>query len=394
MQLITKNSVLERNLFRCIGQYEKVAFATAWASADTNVFRLLQSRKNTIQQAVIGTHFYQTHPDVLDEFVGHKEVRFILQSSGVFHPKIFVFWNADGWEGFVGSANLTKGALANNSEAVLLISQDDPGSSALRSDIIKIISEYWRDAECASKASAKSYREIWKLRKPLLDRLSGQYGRNPSKKSPVSSSVMSMSWSSFYNETQKSSEHNFKERCELLDLARVKFQSGVPLNKMESGLRYMIAGLRTDYDPRWGWFGSMIGAGKYYAAVKRNDIHLSRALDLIPLKGVISREQYNEYTTEYVLAFPEGRHGIATATRLLAMKRPDQFVCFDKMNRVGLCYDFGIKVSGMNYERYWDEIVERIMDSAWWNSPAPSRRLELSAWKGRSAMLDAIFYEA
>src|ERR1700722_14149086 len=110
MQLITKNRVLERNLFRCIGQYEKVAFATAWASADTNVFRLLQSRKNTIQQAVIGTHFYQTHPDVLDEFVGHKEVRFILQSSGVFHPKIFVFWNADGWEGFVGSANLTKGA--------------------------------------------------------------------------------------------------------------------------------------------------------------------------------------------------------------------------------------------------------------------------------------------
>jgi len=282
MQLITKNSELERNLLRCIRRYKKVAFATAWASADTSVFRLLRSRKSGIQRAVIGTHFYQTHPDVLDEFVENKEVRFILQPSGIFHPKNFIFWDADGYEGFVGSANLTKGALADNSEAVLQFSQDDPGSSSLRLNMIKIIDEYWSDAECASTTSAASYREIWKLRKPLLDRLSGRYGRNPSNKSPVSSLVMSMSWDSFYNEAQKSSKHSFKGRCELLDLARIKFQSGLPFNKMELGLRYMIAGLRTDYDSRWGWFGSMIGAGKYYAAVKKNDIHLSHALDVIP----------------------------------------------------------------------------------------------------------------
>jgi hypothetical protein len=205
---------------------------------------------------------------------------------------------------------------------------------------------------------------------------------------------MSMSWGSFYNEVQKSSQHNFKERCELLDLAQNEFQSGLPFNKMEPGLRYMIAGLRTEYDSRWGWFGSMIGAGKYYAAVKRNDIHLSQALGLVPLDGIVTRAHYNAYLQEYKLAFPEGRHGIATATRLLALKRPDQFVCFDKMNKTRLCEDFGIKASGMNYERYWDEIVERIMDSPWWNSPAPTRPLELSAWRGRAAMLDAIFYEA
>ena len=72
---------------------------------------------------------------------------------------------------------------------------------------------------------------------------------------------MSMSWGSFYKELQKSSQHNFNERCELLDLAQKAFQNGLPFNKMERGLRLMIAGLRTEYDPRWGWFGSMIGNG-------------------------------------------------------------------------------------------------------------------------------------
>lgn len=394
MKLITDNRVLERNLLRCLRRYEKIAFATAWASADTSVFRLLQSRKSTIQQAVIGIHFYQTHPDVLDEFIGHSEVRFMLQPSGVFHPKVFIFWNADGWEGFVGSANLTKGALAGNSEAVLLFSQDDEGSLSLKAELVKVVRGYWDEAEAASTTSAKSYREMWKLRQPTLKRLSGQYGNTTSKNSAVSSSAMSMSWPSFYDEMQKGTEHDFRERCELLDRARNGFQSGKSFNEMEPGLRYMIAGLPTDYHRRWGCFGSMRGNGKYYAAVKRNDIHLSRALDLIPPDGTVTRAHYDAYLKEYMLAFPQGRHGIATATRLLALKRPDQFVCFDKMNRNRLCENFGIKVSGMDYGRYWEEIVERIMDSVWWNAPAPTSGLELSAWKSRSAMLDAIFYEA
>lgn len=391
MQLITENGVLERNLIRCARQYDKFSFATAWASADTSVFRVLYLHKGKIRKAVIGTHFCQTHPDVLDKFVDEQRVRFILQPTGVFHPKIYVFWNRDAWEALVGSANLTKGALGENSEAVLLVSDRDEGSSSLREEITTLISGYWNDAECASQATAARYRAIWNLRKPVLDRLSGQYGHQVATKSPFSSIVMSMSWENFYEEAQ-STEH-FPERCDLLNLARQNFETGLPFNKMDTGPRLMIAGLRTDYDQRWGWFGSMIGNGKYYAAVNRNDIHLSRALGKIPLQGVISRAQYDDYIAEFIRAFPEGRHGIATASRLLALKRPDQFVCFDKMNRKRLCEEFGIRVTSMDYDRYWNEIIERVMDSVWWNSPEPNQGMELSAWKGRVALLDAIFYK-
>jgi hypothetical protein len=300
MELITKNASLERNLLRCSKRYDNIAVATAWASADTSVFKSLLARKHAIRQAVIGTHFYQTHPDVLDKFVGHKSVRFMLQPSGIFHPKVFVFWNAASWEGFVGSANLTKGALGSNSEAVVSASHADAGCSSLKDDLRALIDGYWHDAEPASRASAKAYREVWKLRQPVLQRLSGQYGKGTSKKSPVSSSTMSMSWQAFYNEARKDEEHDFQERCDLLEIARKAFEDGQSLNTMESGLRYMIAGLPTDYDRRWGWFGSMRGNGKYYAAVNRNDIHLSQALDLIPLEGVVTRGHYDAYLGEYI----------------------------------------------------------------------------------------------
>jgi hypothetical protein len=136
----------------------------------------------------------------------------------------------------------------------------------------------------------------------------------------------------------------------------------------------------------------MKGAGYYRQAVNDNNPHLSRALDKVPLQGLVSRSQYEEYLEEFIKAFPKGRHGIATASRLLALKRPDQFVCFDSKNQRELCNNFGIKQTGMDYERYLDEIVDRIIDSPWWNAPRPNNKRDGDLWDGRAAMLDSIFY--
>ena len=136
----------------------------------------------------------------------------------------------------------------------------------------------------------------------------------------------------------------------------------------------------------------MKGAGYYHQAVNDNNRHRSLALDRVPHQGPVSRSQYEDYVAEFIKAFPKGRHGIGIASRLLALKRPDQFVCFDSKNQRELCKDFGIQQTGMDYERYWDEIIERIMDSPWWNSPRPHSEGESVVWDGRAAMLDVIFY--
>jgi hypothetical protein len=117
-------------------------------------------------------------------------------------------------------------------------------------------------------------------------------------------------------------------------------------------------------------------------------------LDCIPFDGTVTRAQYESYIAEFIKAFPDGKDGVGTATRLLSMKRPDQFLCVDSANKKKLARDIGIKyASQLNYERYWDEVIERIMDAPWWQSYPPKPETELRAWTGRAAMLDAIFYE-
>lgn len=392
MKLITTNAELGSNLSRLTKKYSNIAFAVAWASAGTNIFEELSKNRDRIRKAVIGTHFYQTHPDVLDAFAESNEVRFILQPRGVFHPKIYIFWNEKHWEVLMGSANLTAGALNMNSEAMVLISDNDQGNSSIKIDVINLINSYWDEARTVCKATAISYRALWLKQQPALRRLSGQYGKNTESKAPSDSAIMSMPWDKFFKAVKNDAHHGFKERCDLLKLVHTAFETTNQFQQMEHGLRKTIAGLPTDYNEHWGWFGSMSGAGYYHQAVNDNNVHLSDALDKIPLNGPVSRDQYEAYLDEFIKAFPNGKHGIGIASRLLALKRPDYFVCFDSKNKKELCQDFEIKQSGMDYSRYWEEIIERIIDSVWWNEPRPTNALAGTVWDGRAAMLDAIFY--
>jgi hypothetical protein len=99
------------------------------------------------------------------------------------------------------------------------------------------------------------------------------------------------------------------------------------------------------------------------------------------------------YIEAFAKAFPDGRgHGLATATRLLSMKRPDYFVCLDSANLRGIRADFGLKAD-VDYERYWDAIVARILKARWWKSPCPESRQASGVWKGRVAFLDSCYYE-
>lgn len=330
---------------------------------------------------------------MLDTFHSHKKVRFVLQSSWVFHPKLYLFRNEDFWEALIGSANLTNGALRTNSEAMLLVGGPIEGANKLPGDIARLIAGYWDDAKSLKKHEAKAYRQIWEQKRAVLDRLNGQYGSGKVSRLPTESCVMSMAWPEYFKAVKADPYHGFENRCDLLALVAKAFATHDSFGEMDQATRKTIAGLPNDEESRWGWFGSMKGAGYYHQAVNNNDVHLSRALDHIPLRGTVTRSQYNRYIAEFIKAFPNGKHGVAVASRLLTLKRPDQFICLDGKNQKELCLDVGIKQTGMSYERYWDEIIRRIMDAPWWNVERPNNKIEGDVWGGRAAMLDAIFYE-
>jgi hypothetical protein len=160
-------------------------------------------------------------------------------------------------------------------------------------------------------------------------------------------------------------------------------------------VRRVVAGTGpSDEVPKgWGWFGPMGSAGRFKNRVNENDINLSRALDAIPLEGEVREEHYSKFIENYRKAFrKELGRGLGTATRLLAIKRPDYFVCLDKANRRGLCKAFEITLGNHDYDRYWSSIVERIFLSQWWNSPRPTDGRAMKVWDGRAAFLDSLYY--
>lgn len=392
MKLISTSSALKSNLLRLIRSYDNISFGTAWASSETDVFVELTKAKHKISTGVIGTHFYQTHPDVLDEFVGSSRVRFVLQPEGVFHPKVFVFWTLNSWEILIGSANLTAGAIKANTELSTLISNED-GVPDLLSDVIAVINRY--EGKSISQVDADNYRRIWKLREPIRDKLKGNFGGSAATKPEVDSTVMTMDWPTFYTEIQKDMTHGFFERLALLDQVANEFSKVKHFNDIPQEKRLGIAGLRSKAIPNSEWFGSMVGAGTFYKLMNSGEYAFSVALDAIPNAGPVTKHHYDCYIREYLNAFPNGRAGLGTASRLLSMKRPDTFLCVDNANLKKLALDVGMKrPDKLDYQRYWFEVVERFQQTAWWLSPEPKCDYEAKAWRARAAMLDAIFYEA
>jgi hypothetical protein len=128
----------------------------------------------------------------------------------------------------------------------------------------------------------------------------------------------------------------------------------------------------------------MVQPARDVCVVRRNSVPKQTVAQL-------TRAHFDAFIHEYRKVF-DGSF-IATATRLLAMKRPDTFVCLDSMNRRKLCEAFSIPQAGMDYDRYWDEIVERIQDSVWWLHPKPATQLETQISAARAAFLDSLYYD-
>ena len=91
MEVITDASKIDKALVSMMKKYKKYHIATAWASLGSKASDELLKNKAKIQKMVVGTHFYQTHPDFMEIFIESEQVKFILQTDGVYHPKVYIF---------------------------------------------------------------------------------------------------------------------------------------------------------------------------------------------------------------------------------------------------------------------------------------------------------------
>ena len=396
MEVLTTSDEIEKKICSLIGKYQIISFASAWASANSKAFKVLMKNKNKINKIVVGIHFYQTNPNFIEEFLNNDKVKFITNPSGIFHPKIYMFLNNDNdWEALVGSANFTKAAFEKNTETMICISNKDINAEETYYKLIQEIENYHQRAKIFTKDDLISYTQIWNKKLKIRDDLQDKFGKNNDVKPIYKSKIIMKNWQDYFLKVRNDKNNSFYMRLELLKTVNQYFSNNT-FHEMQEIERMKISGTVKDRDGiNFHLFGNMGANPRFTQRIKDDYENISSSLEFIPLNGIVTKQNYMNCIEYFKKNKDEGLgYGVATISRLLSMKRPDTFFCLTGGNSTYLYKDFGIKkeIKRHEYERYWDEIIERIYKSDWFNIKEPSSLDEKKLWNNRVAMLDSIFY--
>ncbi|PNU02366.1 phospholipase D family protein [Novosphingobium guangzhouense] len=387
-------------LAELMDHHQEFHWAVAWGSLTGVATKLLKYPKK-FRNVTFGVAFSQTDPNLVDELIGVAGAKVATKfSGGTYHPKVYGFVSGESAVAVVGSANFTFGGLGKNHEAAVLV--EGNVSDPFFRDLLAFTRSSADLGEAVTADFAIAYRASCKraarMPKPPHDPFEGLHKVKPSA---LSSSLTSMSWSNYVSEIQASQYHDVEDSIELLRVAQEWFASRRSFADLSLGQRQAIAGLVVDRNERngadlardWGWFGSMRGMGNFANLVIANDRHLAQAIDSVPQKGEVLRHHFKTFSRHFTRAFKGADRvgGYATASRLLAMKRPDVFLCVCKPNIAQAAGRMGFARTTLTLDDYWDKVIEIVRLSDWYNADKPDNA-EGELWECRVALLDAVLY--
>jgi len=396
-------SEIKDRLCHLMDKYEAFHWAVAWGSDGEMADRLLQHEVK-ISQVIFGTHFCQTDPRLLERLQSSGNVCIVPQAgNGTFHPKVFGFVSGNYGAAIVGSANFTNAGVGGNVEAAIYLegqTNEEPIAQVL--SFVDELWETWKAKGRITNDFLNAYRRQYEANRHLRLQL-GNPPRIPQGRTQQAEyNLLEMDWVKYQTAiTEAVDESTVRARLDLLGRAN-DLLNGRRFEELGGLERRAIAGLATRKQIEgtpvdnvdWAWFGSMLGAGGFQNRINENDSHISTALGLIPSRGAVTRENFEGYRQEFLRGFVNSKRkpDVATATRLLAMKRPDYFVCVDSENERGLGAGLGFAYSTLKLDQYWDLVVEPITQTSWWRVNEPQGQAGL-LWQARAAMLDVLYYK-
>ena len=393
MKLLNTPEMICDTLCELLEGCQKISFAVAWATHRHHFFELLCQQAYKIQLGVVGLHFYQTSPEFLEKFSQYEAVGFILSSSGVFHPKAYVFEFESDYAVVLGSANMTAGALHTNQELCMYWRADK--SDPTIKELFATMDGY--QASCAEldEEWLAIYREKAHAQQRTLLKISAI--EDLEILSEVSSDFEDnfedqMSWQTFRELVQQDAYEGYDQRIRLLDLCQ-NLLSQKPFDQLEKEQRKLVAGIKNTEIKFQGWFGSLQGSGCMLSIVNENPRCIAQALEYIPAQGVITQAQFLQYIDTIRSGFTGAARQpqIPSFSRFLAMKRPDFFVSVNSKNNQKLRKQFNLN-QVLTVKNYW-ELISRIHQQPWHNTVISANHPDYHLWKYRVAMLDAIYYE-
>ena len=397
MEYLSSSEEIKEKLIFLIQECTSMQIATAWGTTNNKVFNELSKNSSKIQKLIVGTHFYQTDPKFLEYFINEENVKVVKQTSGVFHPKIYFFLLSDGWECVIGSANFTNAAFTINDEIAVSISDYDRNSDKTKNEIMMSFAKWNKLSEIIDEDFLEKYKLHYEAKKHNIEQLSNKSDKSDGNS--FKSHIFSLTWDDYITNIKLldfNGEEGIIQRIKILEESEKMFDSKESFNDLDNISQKKISGFYEKQNESIDWllFGSMKGSGEFKKVINSNSKLIGKAIDSIPLKGIVNKLDYKKFVEKFNETFDDNKNRLATSTRLLAIKRPDYFICLDSANKKSFCKDFGIE-NEINLNNYWEEVVDRIKNCLWWNKEEAelSDGIEKSIWKGRTAFLDSLYYK-
>lgn len=395
-RILTEAGSLRTALSELATWADELRFAFAWiqsANGAAEHWKLLPLDK--VRRAVVGIAFAQTEPAALRQLAALSGVlKVVPDTEGVFHPKVLLALKGDQIRALIGSSNLTTGGYKRNIEANVLLDgkRDAPELHALTD----WLDEQWEHPRTfvPDEAWLVEYEETYanRPRPPSPPKTKAAI-----RKPPASRDDLDVPWATYYGFIRDQEQrvltngvpvHVFENPegswLREIEMAQEAFAREPRFAKLPVEERKQIAGWG---DRTSGYLGRMDGAGYFKQLSVDSAPSLGKFLDAIPLTGLVSRDVIA--TTLAGMLQIEGV-GIASASRLLSVKRPDLFVPWNQANAKLLKRIFGIRVHDT---KTYTQLHEAIWQLQWFDSAEPGAGLERQTWKARVALLDALAYD-
>jgi len=140
--------------------------------------------------------------------------------------------------------------------------------------------------------------------------------------------------------------------------------------------------------------GGLTGFASFKKVVKNDPQGLNRLMKIIPKTGTVDGWHYLQFVDAFQQWFRDNGHKqtyLYPATRLLTMKRPDQFIPLNEETNPIICDALEIKaLKKQDFKRYWDEVIIRIHTTDWFNTFQPMDESQLPFHRVRVALLERV----
>ncbi len=397
MELISDYNILKKKFTDLLNRYDNYEWSVAWAgdAKSFDILKLLDKNSNKIKRIVVGLHFYQTHPNFIENFMHNKKVKYIMQSDGTFHPKVYLFYNSEtDWSAIIGSPNLTFSAFNKNTEASMLISNND-SDYKMYQELRDSIKSAWKEGYLFDAKKLENYRSCYRYQTKKIKSLS---------KSPIimdngrfeTTEFDQWEWEDFCNYIQSAGKTELDIRFRILNIAHQEFKHHERFCDIDESVRRCLAGTKKQTS-RYKEISDFLFFGYTYRVKNFNDKifeinnPLSKAIDIIPQYGEVTEELFTQYCKIFYEEVSSG--SLTCATRLLAMKRPDLFVCITGANKKNICRALGIPQSSLKLSSYWELIISRVQKTKWYKDSNNKYGINPDLYRYKVAMLDVLFKE-